>query len=752
MFVTAAVLLYAVQGSSGSSLAGRIRDGLTGAPLGGAAVILADLDRTAVTDAAGRYLFEGVPAGPQHLVVRRIGYAPSALHALVPGHGSLEIDVSLRALPLALDPVQAVAALPVPDLEASEGPRYPNRELSIAAIRHHPMLAEPDALHALSTGDVVVRPEAPAGIHLRGGAADQTAYLLDGIPVFSPYHAAGTFGAWNPDALRGVSLLTTVPGSGFPDALSGVVSATTRAPGARVGVQGGISTTHARLTLDGPIASGAGFLLSMRSGFSGFPVPPDEPSYLRSDATDWLGKLVAPVLGGALRVTGFQTSSAVDVASGIPRETPDAGDVPARHQFDWRSWSAGVGWLRQLKGAVVELRLWSARGTAGAIWNPPDSAPERLRSARVAQGLLLGIQWGRARHSTEAALRFENGRTRYRVAAANGAGTRYDVATPAVAALFNHGWRVNAHTRLDLGVTATMVGEDGRVAPSARVEWKPASSFLIGVDYAVRHQFAQSLRNSESTFGGIFPADLFVGASNTPLPVASSDHAILSFEYQPATGFRIMGQGYLRGSRGLVLVSPAASEPFATGSFLTGSAAAQGGVLEFRASGTRYGVVASYGYQDVRFDFGSGNYVPEHGSRHRMDVGAVVYPSATLALRIGTTAIFGRRATALTGGLEWESCNLVDAGCEFAGTPRYDSNALGAVRLPGYISVDLGVRKHWHTGFGGRDGQLAVFGTVTNVFGRENVLTRASDPATGSAAAITMRPRAPLLVGVDWRF
>ena len=41
---------------------------------------------------------------------------------------------------------------------------------------------------------------------MSGERSDQTAYMLDGVPVFNPYHAAGLFSAWNPDALSQLSL------------------------------------------------------------------------------------------------------------------------------------------------------------------------------------------------------------------------------------------------------------------------------------------------------------------------------------------------------------------------------------------------------------------------------------------------------------------------------------------------------------------------------------------------------------------
>jgi hypothetical protein len=110
-----------------------------------------------------------------------------------------------------------------------------------------------------------------------------------------------------------------------------------------------------------------------------------------------------------------------------------------------------------------------------------------------------------------------------------------------------------------------------------------------------------------------------------------------------------------------------------------------------------------------------------------------------------------RQATGVTGDFEWESCNLLDRGCEFGGSPQA-SGVLGGTRLPAYLRLDLGLRKHWHIHLGGKDVMVALYGTLTNLLGRNNVLTFATDPATGRRTPIDMRPRAPLVLGVDWRF
>jgi hypothetical protein len=62
------------------------------------------------------------------------------------------------------------------------------------------------------------------------------------------------------------------------------------------------------------------------------------------------------------------------------------------------------------------------------------------------------------------------------------------------------------------------------------------------------------------------------------------------------------------------------------------------------------------------------------------------------------------------------------------------------------------MRKHWHLGLGGRDGQVAVFGTATNLLAHRNVLTYAQDPASGAPVEILLHPVGLLVAGIDAQF
>ena len=112
----------------------------------------------------------------------------------------------------------------------------------------------------------------------------------------------------------------------------------------------------------------------------------------------------------------------------------------------------------------------------------------------------------------------------------------------------------------------------------------------------------------------------------------------------------------------------------------------------------------------------------------------------------------GRHTTATLGSLEWESCNMIDSGCEFAGNPSAWSGDLGGTELPSYFRLDLGARREWDVNLAGYAGRLGLFGTASNLLGRRNVMTVTVDPVTGQRSNVDMVPISPLVVGIDWHF
>jgi hypothetical protein len=738
-------ILLLVQ-SPQASVRGVVRDAESGVPLSGAVVVLSDLDRSVVTDSAGSYRFTDVPPGPQHLAVRRIGYAARTLHAFVPEQGTLRIDISLEAAPMRLSPLVVHNVPAIRGLE-SDSTSYPDRGVSLAAIRNDPFLAEPDGFLALSGGDLTTNPESPEGLHVRGAPSDQTGYVLDGVPIFSPFHSAGVFSAWNPDALERVQLSSTSPSPVYPAALSGTVEGVTRAPGSILVAQGSMSTTQARVALDGPLGkAGAGFLLSLRTGYPGWIAPRHDGSYLGGGTEDVLGKLDSPLLRGSLRLLFYQTGNSIGSSAQVE------SDSTPKNAFEWSSNSLGIQWVRQAGPTTFRIQGWSAGSEAEATWLGPT--PIRLSSDRADVGLLLMGEQRQHGRSTGFGIRLERSRTTYQPSAIESEAPapliNLDVSTPVATAFVQHQRTLARGFEAEAGASASAAAGSVYVNLATQLRVRLADALMLSASYVRAHQFAQSLRNSESVVGNIFPVELYVGVGSHAVPVARNDRAILGLDYRPRPGLRLAAQGFLSRSTGLLLVAPTTGDPFALDRFTTGWGTTPGITLDAGLRGSRYGLIASYGWQRVQLQYADSSYRPTYGASHGFQLGGILFPTSRSAVRVALTGAFGRQGTDISN-MEWEACNLVDRGCEFGGSPQ-TIGSLGGTHLPGYLRLDLGVRQHWHLSLAGRDVVLALYGTLSNVLGRGNILTIATDPATGRRSAVEMRPRAPLVVGLDWRF
>ncbi len=725
---------------------GVVRDADSGRPIAQAVVALFDLHVSIHTDENGRYVFEA-PPGLQRVRVQRVGYETQSFEALVPAHGVLEVNVALRREPIELEPIEVRARS-----AATRGVDFPDRSLSQADLYDDPLLAEPDVLRAVGGGEVAMDPESPSGLHIRGGASDQVGYVLDGIPVFSPYRTAGTFGAWNPDALASVDVIAAAPLHSAPEALSGVVSGHTRAATSRVQTRGSFSATQARASVDGPLGySDAGYLLSASSAFPGLLFHKDENSHLQGDNLDLLATIDVPVAGGRVHLLGFGSRTDVDVAS--VAETDTVPVDPARSALGWDSRSLGAEWTQPWGDhARFTLRGWSATGNARAAWVGPDSL-EHLASNRRDDGGVAMLAFAALGGETTVGARAQRITTDYSLQPTTNEGRELDLSGRAVVttAFVEHGHALGARVDVDVSFAAAQAAQETYTSPSAQLRWRATPTLLVAGTAARRQQFAQSLRNSESVVSNIFPVDLFVVAGTSGIPVATSDVAVIAVDHQPNAWLHWGAQAYARDFDSLVLVAPRSADPYADDGFVVGSGASHGFSLDVSASRPHYGVAVDYAYEHVDLRYPQGGYVPNYGASHTVDAGLVFAPSS-YTFRLGFQGIVGRRTTATLGALEWEACNMLDGGCEFAGNPSEWSGALGGTALPAYFRLDLGVRKQWDATIAGRKGQVAVFGTATNMLARRNVLTVAQDPVTGKRGDIEMLPPSPLVVGVDWRF
>jgi hypothetical protein len=505
---------------------------------------------------------------------------------------------------------------------------------------------------------------------------------------------------------------------------------------------GSVSTTQARITVDGPLLAG-GYALSARGGVHDLVAPNGERSYLSGGVGDALAKLETPLFGGRAHALFYGNHNEIGTAA-VTEATPSSPS----NQFEWDGRSLGLEWRR----GPLRVLGWSATGDASADWDMPVGRIA-MNGERDDVGARIALTSEGALATSALELDVRRSRTQYStVPDSAGATFALDSRMPMGTLALRQTLGLGAGTELESYLPVTLADQVMRAAPQLRLRWTRSPTLAFSGAYLRTHQYAQSLRNPESVVDHVFPADVTVGSASTPIPVAECDQGLVAADWRPWSGVRFGVEAYTQNSRHLVLVAPRDGEPFSTGGFVVGSGHARGLALDVAAGSARWGVVASYGWQRIRLAYGDSSYVPEHGAEHRFEGGVVVHPTATGSARLGVVVEAGRRTTAIPSAFEWESCNLHDQGCEFSGSPHYGDEPLGATPLPAYARVDFGVRQHWHARLAGRDALLALFGTYSNLLGRKNLLTYAYDPVTGKQTGIELRPAALLVIGLDWKW
>jgi hypothetical protein len=731
------------------SLTGTVRDLETGAPVPGAIVSLPDQQQRTLTDSLGRYRLPGIAPGPHEVSAHRIGYGSWKVSVLVPDSGSVTVDFSLRPQPVPLITLEARGTAPGSGRAGPAGAPgpFPQRRVSAADLVLHPMLAEPDYLAALAGGAVLVAPENPDGIHIGGGSADQVGMLLDGIPLLNAYHAGGTWQGWNPDIAAGAELLTA-PLEG-PPMLGATLAIRSISPGERPELRGALSATQTRLAIRAPFnEGGAGVVLGIRRGFPGMMDHSAEASHFGGGNGDAFAKVQLPALGGALSFLGYDGGDRLTAAA---QPAAAASREPAkRHRFAWDSRSVGLRWAGPYRDRLLTVTAWHAATSAAVRWGP-DSAGDRLASSRSDAGVSLALRGVGEEAATGAVLDLALGSSGYRATRPTGGSSlRRDDRQPRALLRLDHRRQLGPALQLRLGLVSSLAAGRGLFDPSAEMAWRASRPLTLSVGYVRHHQLEQSLRNPELVTGALFPVNLSVTGGGVTLPIARADLVSIAAELAPAPWWRLGLRGYARTARGLALVAVTETGPFATGPVVAGTSSTVGMALEIEAHRSWGVLQASYGYQHTRNAAASTRYQPAAAVPHAVSAGVTLLPVGSLALRAGFIGQFGRRATPITGPFEWESCNLQDNGCEFAGTPAL-TGPLGGVSLPAYLRLDVGLRYEVRAALLGRHTAVAVFGTVSNLLGRRNFLTEASN-ADGTPVPVEMRPRAPLVVGLDWRF
>ncbi|NNE70609.1 MAG: TonB-dependent receptor [Rhodothermales bacterium] len=203
------------------TISGRITDGDTGESLIGVNVIVTGTSFGAATDFDGNYSIPSLRAGEYAVRVSYIGFETKLFTGIVVTNGeTTRLDVTLVAAVLSTsDEIVVVGDRPLVDVENSSSTLSISREdLEVAPLR--------DVQSAVATQVGIVQD--PTGLYIRGGRADETGFIVDGVSAKDPLAGTGFGLDIGSNAFSEIEVTTGGLGAEFGDVTSGVVAVTTQ--------------------------------------------------------------------------------------------------------------------------------------------------------------------------------------------------------------------------------------------------------------------------------------------------------------------------------------------------------------------------------------------------------------------------------------------------------------------------------------------------------------------------------------------
>jgi hypothetical protein len=727
---------------------GRVHDA-DGAALVGAAVTLesAGADGTARavgTNQLGLFRFSSVPPGSYVVTVAALGFA-ERVETLTLGAGeTVDLDLTLSSRAIELEGISVEAERSRERIRFEEIAGATVREMDLADLQSVPGIGETDPIRAIEVlPGVVSTSDFSASFHVRGGSQDQNLILLDGVPIFSPFHLGGLFSVFNADMIDRVELYSGGFSAQHGGRVSSVLEIESDAGDGTPSVDAGVSLLASRVAVGASLPTGAAealgqstlrYRLSARRSYFDVLLKPlfEFPYHL----TDLQAVVEGWSPGGnRLTLTAYSGRDVLDLTR------LDAEDFPLRIDWDWGNDLVGLRWTHPRRGGgSLDLRANVSRFGTGLTF--PDFADTDFSSSiqqvqlradldtRPSAFWRVGGGFAFERMSYEN--RFESGGTEFSGAMGDGSLVSSYLQTTWTRP---EAWVVETGVRMD-----TWLPDPG----TASIELAPRAAvkrFLGGGNLALKvaagryTQFLHSLRDEEIPIG----LDIWVLAGERAPHVVSDQLQVGVEGYVGADWFWSL-EGYLRDFDGVVAFNPADDPNDPLDDILQGHGTSRGADLFVRRErGAVSGWLAlSFLKAERTFpDPFSAEQLPEEVTYppvfdRRVDLDLVLsYPApwgweGGVRWNLGT----GTPYTRAIGSYAYHSPRFVDDGGRlrwsggddddgtFSETYAVQLGDRNAARYPAYHRLDVSFRKTVEK----RWGTLVPYVNLVNVYNRRNVL------------------------------
>lgn len=733
------------------AIEGTVVDSATGAPKPGVAVTLDGTGRGMLTAASGHFALADLAPGTYTLRTRQIGTRAIERVVVVRAGATTTVTLAIADAPVTLTAVRARAKSPERDrFELS--PSIGAISLTANNAKNVPSFGEPDILRAVQLlPGVNARNDFSSGFNVRGGESDQNLILLDGYPIYNPFHLGGLFSTFLDETVGSIDLLTGGFGASHGGRLSSVLDVTSAEP-ERAGIHGTatVSVISSSLTLGSASADGrSSWTMSGRRTYADKLVSALSDKSFPYHFSDAQFHGVRALGKGDLRleVSAYAGSDVLDGDFATLGDSASAGGGGGKFVFGWANQLVGAT-LRDVWRDSVRLPLLGLADSVGT--------EQHVSFTRFATGLDLGggafsltnsvhelrvagdVHWHRGTHERRLGYEASGYAIRYDVNSSATQSSIFELAQhPTASALYyQEQWKPTRKLIAEVGVRAEHLtgrnwsGLEPRVAVKYFVTPDLALTAAVG-EYA---QWLHSL-NREDIPVRVF--DFWV-VSDQYVPVSKARHYVLGMErwLGPLRFTRV--EGWVKQYDHL-LEQNTADDPAVRGDeFLESRGTSYGFDLLLRQLDVGpFGGWLAYTYGVSTRERNGVAYWPGHDRRHNLNVVGTYKPGShyTFSARLGVAS--GTPYTDIVGQLVRRVYNprthSFDDQGPFALEPV--GGTRNGERYPLFQRLDLGVSRagEW------RGLHLMPYLSVVNAYNAQNVFIYTFDytknPPTREAAS-----------------
>jgi hypothetical protein len=692
-------------------LRGLVTDSLSGEALAYGNVLIKELGTGASTDERGYFLISSIPANKEYtLIVSYIGYQPKQIKVFIQSNKITEVDVTLVSGGVELQTVEKVGEKII-EQNATD---LSLQRIALRDLERLPKGVETDVIRSLkyisgvqTTGDI------SAKYYVRGGSNDQNLILVNGIPLFSPFHAFGLFSVIDPDMINNVEFYK----GGFPAEYGGRMSSVLRiitkdGNKNNYSAKASASFLTGKALVEGPIPHGS-FIFTGRKSYSteilkkffdNRSVPIDFYDYsfkLNYSNPDFIS-------GGKMIIQGFGSNDQIKNAN------------PTTEDYQWSNDIIGFEWFQVGEGVPLFLDIGLSLSKFSGEVIPKQS--NALRNKNDVENTNLKMDFNyifESKNELNVGLHINQVKTSLYFENENAISSSVDDNGANISVYGKFKFLQYENLGIDVGIRSNLVtmskgAGNNLLEPRISITYNPFSWLTFKGAYGIYQQEMNTITDENDII------TIFEPWVITPdyLEIPSSTHYIGGMNIEFSKSLTFSAEGYFKTYESLPILNDKKildTDP----DFLAGTGESYGGEFELKFNADPVRISSSYTRAFAYKEVNGIRYYPKYDVRNSFDFNF----DLSLWYDISLSAIWsyssGRPFTLSTGF--YDRYYFEDP---FADWDEYDPRLPYALlgvrnlsRLPDYHRLDISISKKFDFDIF----KMSVDVSFINVYNRKNI-------------------------------